>query len=86
VLVAVVDGGDGDALELLCGEREGRVSDPCEKRVVAYRHSPGFGFVISPLVFKNESIPLKPTPQFSVVSNRETLWVVFQIDVSLPNT
>lgn len=67
MLVAVVDGGDGDTLDLLRGEREGTVSGPCEKRDDAYRHSPGFGFVISPLVFKNESIALNFPPQFSVV-------------------
>jgi hypothetical protein len=62
VLVAVVDGGDGDVLDLLRGEREGMVCGPCEKRDDAYRHSPGFGFVINPLVYKNESIPLNLTP------------------------
>lgn len=51
MLVAVVDGGDGDTLDLLCGEREGAMSGPCEKRDDAYRHSPGFGFVISPPIF-----------------------------------
>ena len=50
MLVAVVDGGDGDTLNWLCGEREEAMSGPCEKRDDAYRHSPGFGFVINPLI------------------------------------
>jgi len=57
VLVAVVDGGGGDVLDWLCGEREGTVRGPCEKRDDAYRHSPGFGFAINPLVFKTEFNP-----------------------------
>ena len=87
MLVAVVDGGDGDTLDLLCGEREGAMSGPCEKRDDAYRHSPGFGFVISPPILnKNDSISLNLAPQFSVSSNRETLCVGSQIDASLQNT